>query len=205
MVTSLRILIAAAVVTILYALPNQIWSEVNVYSPIYCPLGATRCEGTPGDDFIFPSETPNLVIDGKAGDDYILGSSASDSIYIFGGEGNDILIGGHQNDGLYGGTGNDKYDGGGGSDTIIDLDDSLDPSRTSDIASGGEGDDYITLYGGSDRIHGGPGADAIYAEPPYRDFSVDIIDCGSAADFAFYHSGDGDSATNCETVQNPDR
>jgi len=194
-ITSLPIVITAVVVTILQTLPEQSWA-----ADIYCEFGAIRCDGTPESDVIFPSTRDSIIL-AYEGDDRII-SGDDGSIYVYGGPGDDILIGGNYNDVLIGGPGNDRYDGKGGSDTISDQDYS-----SNDIASGGEVNDFIDLWGGSDRIHGGPGSDRIWADPTYRDFSVDVIDCGWDSDAVNYlYSGDGDFAnTNCEFIENMDR
>lgn len=175
-----------------------------------CP-DAPVCNGTSGNDFIVPT-TPNSLIYGKAGNDYICACLGQGPFYMYGNTGNDILIGGDFNDGLYGGPGNDRYDGLRGSDVIYDIDNLLNPNAalddlaSNDIASGGPGNDFIALGGGSDRIEGGPGDDSVIANPNHRDFSVDIINCGSDHDELQYHySGDGDRFINCEFVENYDR
>jgi Ca2+-binding RTX toxin-like protein len=95
-------LITAVSVTTLFSLGDQTgWAAV-----IYCPVGAALCNGTRDDDII-TGNTDGAIIQGLAGNDYIVGDY--DGInYIYGGDGNDILIGGVKNDGLYGGSGNDR-------------------------------------------------------------------------------------------------
>jgi Ca2+-binding RTX toxin-like protein len=187
---------------LLFSLDQPSWAEL-----IFCQLPpAPVCEGTSGDGVIV-GQSGNIIF-GKAGDDYIEthGSSAS---YIYGDDGNDRLIGSYGNDGLYGGAGNDYYDGGHGSDSIAE---SLWVRAgtlvfSNDVISGGEGDDYIDSRLGSDRIHGGPGNDRIYPNGYDRDFSFDIVNCGSdTGDRVLYlYSGDGDTTVNCEFVTDLDR
>ena len=166
------------------------------------------CNGTSGDDIIYGQYAPDAMVHGLEGNDYIMGHLSSTHSYIYGDEGNDTLIGGPGNDVLYGGSGSDKMDGAGGMDTILEWDYPLISSLTNnnDIISGGQGDDMVQSGRGFDRIHGGPGNDRIWPNGNARDFSFDIIDCGSGSDQAFIlNSGDGDNATNCEVVEDFDK
>lgn len=119
------------------------------------------------------------------------------------------MIGGIGNDYLNGGLGNDKYDGGQGSDNIWDppyVVGSL--GSNDDLISGGSEDDWIQSGEGVDRIYGGPGNDQIFPNAyTIRDFSYDFVDCGSDAgdQLLYFHSGDGETATNCENIQDMDR
>jgi Ca2+-binding RTX toxin-like protein len=126
---------------------------------------------------------------------------------MFGDDGNDVLYGTERNDGLYGGIGNDKYDGAYGDDTIVDHSYVESPfASNDDVISGGYGTEYIESGYGKDRIHGGPGDELIYPNGSYRDFSTDVVDCGAGTvDRVAIYSGDGDTAVNCEQVENYDR
>lgn len=196
----LNSLITALAAILLFLLNQPSWAVL-----IYCTSPPALCEGTEGDDIIYGAGN---IIFGRAGNDYISTVGNSTNV-IYGHDDNDTLIGSHGNDALLGGAGNDYYDGGGAADTIIEeLHQS--PAGTlvfsNDVISGGEGDDYIQSALGSDRIHGGPGNDRIYPDGYHRDFSFDIVSCGSDMDdHIFYNSGDGDTIVNCELIIDFDR
>ena len=196
-------LITAVTLTILYSILVQTsWAAV-----IHCPDTTAVCNGTSGDDIIIGPYSTGGTIHGLAGNDYIIGSLSSDAPnYIWGENGNDIIIGGHGNDGLFGGLGNDKYDGFYGDDTIYE-DSLIEGSLVSndDVISSGPGDDYIVAGEGSDKIHTGPGNDLIFTSAHFRDFSYDSLDCGSGSDqVLIFNSGDGDTAFNCEVIYDND-
>lgn len=195
-------LVTGAAVILLFSLDQPSWAEL-----IVCPSPPAPCVGTAGDDIILGEGN---TIYGMAGDDYILSSGTSPN-YIYGENGNDRLIGSHGNDALFGGAGNDYYDGGLGSDVIAeDLWVGGAPGTlvfSNDVISGAEGDDYIISGLGSDRIHGGPGNDIIYPNGYHRDFSFDIINCGSGTgdQILSSYSGDSDTTVNCEQITDFDR
>jgi Ca2+-binding RTX toxin-like protein len=87
--------------------------------------------------------------------------------------------------------GNDKYDGSFGADTIKEditaggIVGTL--INNNDIISGGEGDDWIQSGEGYDKIHGGPGSDSIYPNGYSRDFSFDVVNCGSGTGDKVYN------------------
>jgi Ca2+-binding RTX toxin-like protein len=91
-----------------------------------------------------------------SGDDRYDGSHGEVDGYVFGYDGNDILIGGEEGELLYGGNGKDKI-------------------------SGGAGDDLLWGNAGADRLAGGEGADTFYylernesATKAARDFITDF-------------------------------
>jgi Ca2+-binding RTX toxin-like protein len=201
-------LMAALTAAMLYTLSYQTgWAAV-----INCPNTTPECIGTSGDDVIIGSSSqPYNSIQGLGGNDYIQGRSI-DANWLFGGDGNDILIGDQGRDYMEGGRGNDKYDGWYGDDTIIETTSFNGIQGTlinnDDVISGGEGDDFIISGEGFDRISGGPGADSISASNyNWRDFSADIVNCGEGIyDWVYaFHSADGETATNCEHVVDYDR
>jgi Ca2+-binding RTX toxin-like protein len=198
-------LISAVGITILFLHPDQTsWAAV-----IECPATATVCNGTTGDDIIFGAWGAGLTVHGLAGNDFIETNGYADkSSYIYGDDGDDILIGGSGNDGLYGGKGNDRYDGRYGSDTILESVYIVGSSVSNDdVISGAEGDDFIISGEGFDRIHGGPGNDRIFPNSyTIRDFSYDDVNCGSdTGDTVEIYSGDGEIVSNCESVTDRDR
>ncbi len=83
--------------------------------------------------------------------------------FIFGTNGNDVLVataiskfvsGGRGNDTITGGAGDDNLDGGAGNDTLIG-------GAGNDRLSGGEGNDRLDGGAGSDTLAGGGGADVL--------------------------------------------
>ncbi len=76
-----------------------------------------RGDDTASDTWDFTGITlVNATIQGRGGDDKILGTSSADSIQ--GGDGNDSLLGSGGGDSLSGGSGNDSLNGGLGNDTL---------------------------------------------------------------------------------------
>lgn len=196
-------LVTAVAVIILFSLDQASWAAL-----IYCTSASLQCNGTSGDDMIFGHYVGN-IIHGLGGNDYIVGDGSSSNNFFYGDDGNDRLIGSEGNDGLYGGPGNDYYDGRMGHDTIIEpLEAGGGPVVFSDdVISGGEGDDFINSRLGADRISGGPGTDFIWPNGYHRDFSFDIINCGSGTfdQSLDVSSSDGDTSINCELVRDIDR
>jgi Ca2+-binding RTX toxin-like protein len=112
-----------------------------------------------------------IVINGRAGDDYILNGAANIPARLTGGAGNDFLSGGSQDDTLSGGAGNDSLYGQAGSD-------SLDGGEGDDILAGGIGDDLLDGGGGADQLLGGGGDDWIIS----RDSTHDTVNGGDGQD-----------------------
>lgn len=196
---------ATVIVTLLFSLAQAGWANI-----ILCPATDHICLGTPGDDIILTNPTLDYnVVYALGGNDFIIGRSGLN--YLYGYDGDDILIGGMSSDFLSGGKGNDKYDGSFGDDTIKEDITATGIVGTlinnNDIISGGEGDDWIQSGEGYDKIDGGPGSDSIYPNGYSRDFSFDVVNCGSGSGDKVYnfHSGDGETTANCETVADYDR
>ncbi|MGN6727295.1 MAG: hypothetical protein ACTHLZ_15350, partial [Tepidisphaeraceae bacterium] len=76
----------------------------------YEPAGGTLVPG---------NAVNRLVINLNSGNDRFDGSGLTQSVYVNGGSGNDLIIGGHANDTLYGSAGVDTLIGGGGTDKIV--------------------------------------------------------------------------------------
>ncbi|PID65106.1 MAG: hypothetical protein CR977_02345, partial [Gammaproteobacteria bacterium] len=157
-------------------------------------------------NYINSNTEGNDWVDGGAGEDYILGSSAGhdelygrgDNDYIMGYGGNDKIYGGANDDHLYGGAGRDLIDGGDDKDRIAG-------GYGSDVIYGGKGEDTIngdvedvTGTGkmpeltdknqlGDDLIYGGSGADGIWGnlgnDTLYGDSGGDYIDGGQGDDY----------------------
>jgi uncharacterized delta-60 repeat protein len=84
-----------------------------------------------------PSSHGRIVVFAQAGDDVVqISGSISNSAWIYGGDGNDLLIGGAGNDVLLGENGNDLLLGGRGRDLLVG-------GRGSDLIIGNSGDDIL--------------------------------------------------------------
>lgn len=146
---SLSIIATLVVIVLFSTLDQMTWAAV-----IICANTAPVCNGTSGDDLIF-GNGQNQVVHGLNGNDYVRGDRVRTN-YLFGDDGNDILIGGYANDGLYAGRGNDKIDGWSGDDTINEEEASDGVTGTlvnnDDVISGGYGNDFIKSGEGVDRI-----------------------------------------------------
>jgi hypothetical protein len=122
----------------------------------YCGflLVGVKVDGGLGDDVVGLWDVALPVeLSGGAGDDFLEGGGAADS--VAGGAGEDTLVGGAGNDLVMGEEGDDVLRGGDGADTIkgAEGDDVLE-------AQGGEGN---VLLGGADRdlLRGGPSDDRL--------------------------------------------
>ncbi len=107
------------------------------------------------------SDTQGDVIDGGAGNDWVMGSWAGDRIK--GGDGQDNLDGLAGNDILEGGAGDDSIQ----ADGIIKAGylNSVDAANNGDdFADGGDGKDQITGGGGADDLFGGAGDDTLIGD-----------------------------------------
>jgi len=102
----------------------------------------------------------NILIDGGAGDDSIIGPVAG-SVVIYGGIGNDI-ISPYTATQAYGNEGNDTIFGSSGKDTI----------------SGGAGDDYLSGGSGNNYIDGDQGVDTLVAGT-----GIDTLNGGTEGDW----------------------
>ena len=109
-------------------------------------------------------DVDGVDIDGRGGDDTIIGGRGGDTIeggtgadLISGDYGDDSLSGGADNDTLLGGDGNDTIDGGDGADEI-------DGGNEADTLVGGAGIDSIEGGTGDDSIDGGTDNDRLWGE-----------------------------------------
>ncbi|MCT4553429.1 MAG: hypothetical protein N4A53_01970 [Pelagimonas sp.] len=117
--------------------------------------------GTEGDDVIFGSEDPELILPGP-GDDFVRAGAEGDIIVD-----GDVDDPNHGNDTLYGGAGadeirdrggNDQLFGGTGEDLLIAVDFGEDAPHAPDTVNGGYGDDTVAGDDG-DLLIGGAGVD----------------------------------------------
>ena len=106
-----------------------------------------------------PSDLPVVLIGYDSGT--LIGDPGKPN-YIYGGDGNDLIIGGNKADTIFGNFGNDTIYGGAGNDTI----------------HGGEQNDLLIGGKGRDHLYGDDGNDGILA----KDKQVDTL-FGGAGDF----------------------
>ncbi|WP_272942224.1 S8 family serine peptidase [Candidatus Regiella insecticola] len=116
--------------------------------------------GGRGDDFFIANGNSTVYLQGGEGNDVLMGGTAADVLAgesgddnLFAGAGNDVLRGHKGNDRLYGGLDDDLLEGGSGSDTLY----------------GGDGDDILKGGAGDDFLDGGEGHDVV-------EFSGDLAD-----------------------------
>lgn len=133
------------------------FSEPAAY---YLKLGNDFVSVSLFDDFVFAGGDADQI-EGRDGDDVLMGQRGNDSVY--GGAGDDFIDGGTDDDVLGGRTGNDVLIGGDGND-VIDADDvgfigGPPPGR--DQLFGGDGNDSLDGGAGRDRLYGGRGRDTI--------------------------------------------
>ena len=116
--------------------------------------------GGPWSDFLYGGGGAD-VLDGRSGDDTLYAGSGDDT--LTGGSGNDFILGTTGDDSIDGGEGFDTITGGDGFDTITgDFgDDSIDGGADDDTIDGGDGLDSIVGGDGDDSIDGGDGFDSI--------------------------------------------
>jgi len=122
---------------------------------------ATIEDGTGAVEYTITMKSIENAI-GGSGDDYIRGTTGSNTIY--GGDGNDSIYSNYGSDLLYGGAGNDTIYGRSGMNTIYgeEGNDYLTDGSNNDYISGGSGDDIISINLGVDTAFGGEGNDKIY-------------------------------------------
>jgi uncharacterized repeat protein (TIGR03803 family) len=105
-----------------------------------------------------PSQIADIVINGRAGNDYIsIGTPASlGGISVNGGLGDDTILGGPGNDTLVGGPGNDSLFGGAGDDSLLG-------GAGNDTLAGGKGNDTLVGGAGTNHFIGGTGSNNFLA------------------------------------------
>ena len=145
----------------------------------------SNIKGTNNADLIIVGNN-GPTIDGKAGDDCIIGGTGNDIILgqagndiMYGNGGNDEIRGGENKDLIHGGPGNDELHGGSGHDTIHGESgaDEIHGGPGNDTIYGGSEGDTIWGLGGNDTIYGEGGNDTIYAGP-----GIDTIHGGPGTD-----------------------
>lgn len=103
----------------------------------------------------------NVWLYGMDGNDILLGSSQSD--VLLGGDGNDSILGAMGDDSMNGGDGHDRLRGHGGHDLLVGGpgNDYLDGATGHDRLEGGDGDDTLDGMNGDDTLSGGMGNDLL--------------------------------------------
>jgi Ca2+-binding RTX toxin-like protein len=101
------------------------------------------------------------IINGTAGDDFLIGGPTDDTISAF--DGNDLVNAGGGNDSVDGGDGHDNLRGEGGDDVLL----------------GGGGDDYLRGGPGDDYIDGGAGFDRVAFYTATSGIQVDLRIAGA--------------------------
>ena len=154
-------------------------------------------------------------IDGDAGNNLEIGTSAPDQIRGFGGidllrggSGNDTIDGGDGPDSLYGDQGNDRIEGGAGDDVLRGGrgEDTLNGGDGQDTIRSDRGDDRIIASAGADYINGGDGFDTVdYSNSPrVGGFQYDGVqlDLGSSTLLVLGVGGhaEGDTLVSVEAV-----
>jgi hypothetical protein len=120
--------------------------------------------------------TSRIVVYGQAGNDTIDAGATITPAWLFGGDGNNILIGGNGNDVLVGGDGNDLLIGNGDRDLLIG-------GKGADTINAGQGED-ILIAGFTDFDHNEAALAAVMAEwtsnHSYADRIANLSGIGSA-------------------------
>ncbi len=120
--------------------------------------------GNANDNFLFRL-FPGLI-DGRGGDDTIIGSFGADR--LIGGGGDDLIRGFRGPDLLDGGDGDDRLRGGSGNDTLLGGD-------GADDLRGGSGRDELVGGSGDDSLTGGRGSDRFVFDPSNAAEGDDVI------------------------------
>ncbi|WP_460106694.1 calcium-binding protein [Pseudomonas sp. S3_E04] len=140
----------------------QVLGEKSVYLNL-TDANVEIAQGGRGNDVFVASGNSTVYIRGGDGDDVLIGGSANDA--LSGENGNDTIIGGAGNDVLRGHRGNDRIQGGSGDDLI-------DGGQDDDNLSGGAGDDVLNGGAGDDQIDGGNGVDVIELSGDFSDYRI---------------------------------
>ena len=130
------------------------------------------------------------ILNGTAGDDYIVSLSGNDTVdagggrdMVAGGDDNDSLSGGDGDDDIYGEHGNDSLFGGNGADVLLG-------GIGNDALDGGNGDDTLFGGAGSDRLYSGLGDDEVFGEADndvlYSSAGTDLFDGGAGNDIIYF-------------------
>jgi len=113
-------------------------------------------------------------------------TGVDEPLWVFGGDGVDIVIGGDSGDSLFGGSGNDTLSGGLGDDCLFGRD-------GNDQLNGGDGDDELYGGGGNDILNGGDDNDVLGGnggqDTLNGEAGDDVLEGGTDADVLLGGSG----------------
>jgi len=162
--------------------PGRVLFQRTNLIPFFIDIGGCETvtlQPMSGDDTVtinslMGTEVTKVVVEGDIGNDTITGAgqnTASISLDVSGGEGNDTITGGRGKDSLVGDAGDDTITGGG---TAPALDGSNDS-----VIRGGDGNDRLVSGFGNDRITGGNGDDTYVWLPGTIN---DVFDGGAGND-----------------------
>ncbi|SEQ13693.1 Regulatory P domain of the subtilisin-like proprotein convertase [Pseudomonas cuatrocienegasensis] len=140
----------------------QVLGDNSVYLNL-ADASVEIAQGGRGNDTFIGGGLSTVYMRGGDGDDVLIGGSANDA--LSGENGNDTIIGGAGNDVLRGHRGNDRIQGGSGNDLI-------DGGQDDDNLGGGVGDDILTGGAGDDQIDGGAGVDVIELSGEFSDYRI---------------------------------
>lgn len=130
-------------------------------------------------------EAHSNVIDGGAGDDYIVAGSGMDVVH--GGDDNDDIIGMRDDDLLFGDAGDD-FIWGDGQGAVGTAEYTPPDQQGDDILIGGAGDDVLVGQGGRDQLYGGADDDMLWGDytdvedTPLDTHGEDFLDGGAGDD-----------------------
>ena len=159
---------------------------------LYGGSGNDTLQGGDANDMLSGGAGADLIFGGK-GNDILLDEGGSESTFLSGDDGNDVLevkggvgyamlYGGADTDILLGGGGGSFLDGGTGNDSIIggSSADDVFGGENADYVDAGAGDDWVIGGKGADYLKGGAGNDTYVYEG--RDFGVDLIEDSAGGD-----------------------
>lgn len=126
-------------------------------------------QGGRGNDVIYSSGNSTIYVRGGDGDDIILGSAANDA--LSGENGSDTLSGQAGDDVLRGHRGNDYLSGDDGNDLMWGGSDD-------DVLLGGAGNDMLSGDGGDDFLDGGEGEDIVEYSGNLEDYQFTEVEGG---------------------------
>jgi Ca2+-binding RTX toxin-like protein len=120
-------------------------------------VGYAVIDGKAGNDTLIGSNGPDILSDTGGGDDVLEGRDGNDKLEDEDGGGNDLLNGGEGHDSLYDVGGDDTMIGGGGIDYLEDN------GGVSNMDGGTEDDTFVIFQGaGNDTVLGGGGNDRLF-------------------------------------------
>jgi Ca2+-binding RTX toxin-like protein len=178
-----------------------IYTSANAITINLTELGLESLISNQGDDSITANIFAGNYIDGRGGNDTIVGSAYDD--VLVGGTGNDLINGGGGVDLIMGGAGNDTLNGQDGDDAIFggDGDDIVNGNNNNDTLHGGAGNDALAGNAGDDSLDGEAGTDTMTGGAGNDTYYID-----SEADAVIENADEGSdtvfAAVNCTLPAN---